>query len=326
MSESNVEDVRAGASTIVAPPVMVDRSTVDGHGKQRRMNSDSDVHPSAASAIAAADAAAVWSASESEDESSSDDDETIDMSQVASGVVFKEKPRKPSHVIGHDAFRCIKREDEHHKKPLKIISRMRKNIPARACGRCTLCKEAPCGTCKNCVHNANAPAAGQKKQSKRRCLMLRCEKLKGMTGEQIAQQQNDPTIFKPGAEYKFLLSGLAAIDTMRLNAIKATQANYDDMSKYTFYRMYAECTEDFLNNLISRFSQDIAVDESTHKYMCRHVPYFMRQDYTIYNHDGRMAQAPAPTPAKATANIGAVAADPAAASVAAPARSTNEQV
>lgn len=300
-SESNADGVSASmsasASAVATPSPLAAEESVptDPQQKRRRTASDGDVQPQVlvADAPANVDAAAavIHSASESEDQSSSDD-ESVDLAQVAAGVMLKEKPRKPSHVIGHDTFRVVKREDEHHRKPLKIINQMRKNLPARACGRCALCKEAPCGTCKNCLHNTSVPAAGQKKPSKRRCLMLRCEKLKGMTGEQIAQQQNDPTVFKPSAEYKFLLSGLSAIDTMRMNAIKATQANYDDMEKYLFYRMYAECTEEFLRNIIYRYSRDIAVDEATHKYMRRHVPYFMRQDYTIYNHDGRIPSAP----------------------------------
>lgn len=296
-SESNAEGVSACASDVAAPSPLAAAEAVptDPQLKRRRTASEGEVQPQAlvadAPASVAAAATVINSASESEDQSSSDD-ESVGVEEVAAGIMLKEKPRKPSHVIGHDMFRVVKHEDEYHRKPLKIINYMRKNLPARACGRCALCKEAPCGTCKNCVHNANTPAAGQKKQSKRRCLMLRCEKLKGMTGEQIAQQQNDPNVFKPSAEYKFLLSGLSAIDTMRMNAIKATQTNYDDMEKYMFFRMYAECTEDFLRNLILRFSRDIAVDEPTLKYMQRHVPYFMRQNYTIYNHDGRIPTAP----------------------------------
>lgn len=273
----------ATASDVPVPtpaPSTNNSDVVDPALKRRRTASEGDIVPYRTTS----------SADDDIETSSSDEDDAhklVDIASVAAGhATIKEKPLKPSHVIGHDAFKTVKREDDYHNKPLKVISRMRKNIPARACGRCVLCKEKPCGQCKNCLHNASLPTT-QKKQSKRRCLQLRCEKLKGFTGEQIAEKQNDPTVFKPSAEYKFLLSSLSTIDTMRMNALKATQSNYNDLDKYLFYRMFLECTEKYLSNVISRFAQDIAVDESIHSYILRHVPYFMKPGYVIYNHDGR---------------------------------------
>ncbi|MDD5753288.1 MAG: hypothetical protein PHN45_00855 [Methylococcales bacterium] len=175
------------------------------------------------------------------------------------------KPENAERVL---VFRITKADRKANKMKthhLKLLRKMKKYIPERACGRCSYCKMPPCGECKSCISNKSTTASHK---GHKRCANLTCYKFS--TGYNA-----DRANVKVTMHYKQVFSQLCQLEIQRVKWAKNVRMCYDDAGNYMFYQNMLKCVENVMKEIIITFIDEIIVDESMRKAISKYPPYFV---------------------------------------------------